>query len=397
MPVAGKWVARLPGDPDGSAATANAQCHNGEPLACAVATWMAMAPQLDTLLLADCGPLRGRLVLPRWDNEGGDEKGTGKAGGGDDANRASIFDFERKPWLRGLDALHLRCYWPAKEAFKGNWHKSAVLLRALLMTMPTKRFFLKLDADALLWPSGLLRFLTRLSGVTHPSTPVYFGTVFGPTGCLGSFSGHCANHAPASWTLFGRAAEDRNRSRRGAAAAPVQVRDTAAWRTLQRELADTPAAVQQARRTAVAYALGPSYGLSRTALERVVASDAQRRVGTLSCGPVPCTRVLGTEMHRHEDANLGLALHLLRVRLVESRCFYAGGSNQPSVARLLHAINRTSSLRRRSHERRICSPSPVSFHPFRVSTGGSAASARTAEQYLAVWHWLRTTQPVRTG
>ena len=77
MPVAGKWVARLPGDPDGSAATANAQCHNGEPLACAVATWMAMAPQLDTLLLADCGPLRGRLVLPRWDNEGGDEKGTG--------------------------------------------------------------------------------------------------------------------------------------------------------------------------------------------------------------------------------------------------------------------------------------------------------------------------------
>ena len=43
MPVAGEWVARLPGDKNGSAATANDLCHHGEPVACAISTWMAMA------------------------------------------------------------------------------------------------------------------------------------------------------------------------------------------------------------------------------------------------------------------------------------------------------------------------------------------------------------------
>ena len=57
------------------------------------------------------------------------------------------------------------------------------------------------------------------------------------------------------------------------------------------------------------------------ALRRLVASDCMRRLAGIRC--TQCTgSVMHSAMHTHEDANLGLCMHLHRIPLLQCPCFH---------------------------------------------------------------------------
>ena len=103
---------------------------------------------------------------------------------------------------------------------------------------------------------------------------------------------------------------------------------------------------REANRTAVVYALGDVYGLNKVALQRLMRSQAQAKVASVGCGlygRALCRRaVRGNEWLRHEDANMGLALHLLGVRLASLPCFLEGGQE---LFRALQKKDRRLSVR----------------------------------------------------
>jgi len=112
-----------------------------------------------------------------------------------------------------------------------------------------------------------------------------------------------------------------------------RLRESAQWNALQREML-TPAGDRLANQTAVRYALGGVYGMSGTALARLIQSNCQHRVARLSCGGSACVRSVGIMgIHTHEDASVGLCMHLNGVRMVQCGCFHMMNFVDPSPAR----------------------------------------------------------------
>lgn len=106
-----------------------------------------------------------------------------------------------------MASLALRCFWEGYSAGSGrggnSFKKTAALMAALLAEFPTKRFYLKVDADSVLRPQNLLLFLARVAkrmdstAAAAPTTatataakgnvpaapPLYFGSAFAPPIC----------------------------------------------------------------------------------------------------------------------------------------------------------------------------------------------------------------------
>jgi hypothetical protein len=227
MPVAGSWISPSvePAAFDGSASSAALHaCSRGDLLACARRTWMAgpLGRQLEVMLLADCSPLCSRAAEQSathlFDGLFGGSKKTGaRAAAAATASSSSSSSFSAEwrlagcrakservaqawefdtpfrfghvsPWLKAtpqLATLHMRCYWGQYRGLGLSYQKTFVLLKAMLERVRPKRFYLKLDADALLRPPNLLRFLTFLHSQVDATSPLYFGSAFGTYNCTG--------------------------------------------------------------------------------------------------------------------------------------------------------------------------------------------------------------------
>ena len=322
MTVAGTWVTGKPGR-DTSSLTANEACVAGEILACARATWMAEAPGLAVLLLADCPQL---LVdrLKRANTSAAAMTATITRAQRTPRDHAD-FDFDNAsfpiaPWLANSAAngaaIDARCFWKPYQRLGGNYKKTHSLFRALVDRYGSRRWFLKIDADAILRPTNMLHFLTYLDrhtaaergGPAHEA-PVYFGSHRGATRCKPHDQTNiCFAH------IFKRAL---GKGKPGT----VALRDTSAWRALERMLpiGDGPDGNFTGNVTPrVTYAWGASYGMSREAASRLVRTKCIMRVGSINC-PKCAYSVRGIGMHTWEDAAVGLCMHLLAARLMQVR------------------------------------------------------------------------------
>jgi hypothetical protein len=190
---------------------------------------------------------------------------------------------------------------------------------------PHRRWFLKIDADTLVLPVNLLRFLQFLDHevADASSTPIYFGSHQGAITCR---EGDQGNVCKAS--VFKRGAGPN-----GGRGHTTYLRDTKHWRTLEQEFLghDEHDNRWNARnRThAVTYAWGGAYGMSRAAAERMVRSSCVWRVGTLPChghglGNGCTYNQHGIGLNTREDAAVGLCMHLIAAQLVHCACFHSG-------------------------------------------------------------------------
>ena len=328
MPVAGEWVTgkiSAEGSMD-----MRERCAAGERLACARITWMAAAgPTADVLVLADCSKLRcssreceqERKIsyTPNRHNIWVPKDGRAAYG---------PYLFDRASWL-GTDAklpsLHIRCYWGAYKGLGLSYRKTATLFRALFEQLARKHIYLKVDADAIVRPSNLLRFLGALHKTTVPNSAFYFGSAFGTYACTG-VGDQCRAFT------FNKGVRGM-KTAKGGKKPKARLLESAEWNGLQREML-TPAGDLVANRTAVKYALGGVYGMSGTALARLIQSNCQHRVARLSCDGSRCVRSVGSMgMHTHEDANMGLCMHLNGVRMVQCACFHMMNFVDPIPAR----------------------------------------------------------------
>lgn len=338
MPVAGTWVLASNNATLGDALSA---CAAGEGLACAARTWMA---SIDTMLLADCATLqRDRRKRPKP-----------MAG-----QMFTPFPFPRREWLPS--SAKALCFWigcstkgKTRCTGEGRFQKTKALVQALLITFSSKRYYLKADADALVSPKGLLLFLGALGSRLHPKTPLYFGNPFmtRPSACQSQKDDRCRAFT------FGLDSDLRRLRNGSMAPRPGRLlRMQQAWLALQNELM-TADELRQSNRTAVTYALGGVYGWNKVALELLMRHNVQHRVGNIYCH---CRRaVRGNEWHTHEDANMGLAMHLVGGRLVSSSCFNLGAFNSRSFARDF----------KKQHpllfKRSGCNSQPIAIHPVKA-------------------------------
>ena len=225
---------------------------------------------------------------------------------------------------------------------------------------PRRRWFLKVDADSLIVPTNLLRFLRFLDhevdGVA--STPIYFGSHQGAVACQ-DVSSVCRSN------VFKRGAGPN-----GGRHKTTWLRDTKHWQALEREFLGSESDEQEDRwnarnRThAVTYAWGGAYGMSRAAAERMVRTSCVWKVGTLPCyghglgngctynqhnvshagyqcsdAPPPqhpsSTRTDDSTIDSHrrrgqiglntrEDAAVGLCMHLVAAQFITCPCFHSG-------------------------------------------------------------------------
>ena len=235
-----------------------------------------------------------------------------------------------------------------------SYQKSFVLFRAMLTQMPTKRFYLKVDADALLRPHNLLHFLGYLHLHVAPSSPLYFGSAFG----VYNVSRGVNDIARAFKFNRGGALEQRSgHDKTKATKVTVRLRDTEAFQAMAREVrrdafqafqavwdgggaarneaasnevtrqvapmqaAEHAAWLLDRRTRAVTYAIGGAYGFNRHALMLLVRSGCMPRLGVLPCQA--CTRTVRSQpMHTHEDANVGVCMHILGARLLQCEAFH---------------------------------------------------------------------------
>ena len=265
-----------------------------------------LGPSLQVLLLADCA----------------DEEFNGKRRAGKDSRGANLHPlvhtpFKQSPasWLQSGPSspqLDLRCHHAHYGGIGWSFLKTAVLLKALADRMPNKTYYLKMDADALLRPTNLMRFLSFLRLRVDPESPIYFGSALGTYDCATRASDVCRSFT------FNKGYHGVRRKRSGALT--VRLRETNSWNKLQRQML-TKEEGRHANRSAVKYALGGTYGMSGLALRRLVASDCMRRLAGIRC--TKCTgSVMHSAMHTHEDANLGLCMHLHRIPLLQCPCFH---------------------------------------------------------------------------
>lgn len=365
MPVHGAWL--VGANQSATHMHLPTLCAMGERLACARHTWMGEAGVgLDVLLLADCLPLLNRTAFPALVNEGTHTRLKRVANRRDarDGRIHTAFEFPMAAWLspqphHAWSRLEARCYWgPLSFGIspRTNYLKTAVLLLALTERFPSKAWYLKVDADALLRPSNLLQFLSAYpitpttdfdSGAVHSPSATglhYFGNSLGAFACSSM-----ANPACVTRGFFRNASAIRDNSapRLASLGSRVNLRDTAGWQQLEREMgvfevatrSSGPAVGEAARGMGksgmpwqhrvkrVTYGMGGSYGLSASAARRLVSSECVRRVGALPCsGPgmgSGCHYAMhGIGLNTHEDAAVGLCMHLLGTTLVQCACFH---------------------------------------------------------------------------
>jgi hypothetical protein len=165
-----------------------------------------------------------------------------------------------------------------------------------------------MDADAVLRPKNLLHFLRFLHRQIDPGSPVYFGSAFGTYNCTDDPSDNCRSFTfnkgePSRTDRWGKA---KKRGKR--------LRESPEWLALEKELLILNLGEERWRaqqtvenRTAIMYALGGVYGMSRSAAERLIRSKCQRKLADIRC------RGCARSMHTHEDANLGLCMRLNQV------------------------------------------------------------------------------------
>ena len=315
MPVSGKW---LTADADHASSTLEAAleaaataCAHGSVLACARHTWMASTGDaLDVLLLADCLPL-----CPDGSAAAGCKLNTNSH------ELDSAFAFPTAPWTQphaSLAKLEIRCSWiPYRGLVVRSWKKTELLFRSLLARFPRKAYYVKMDADAVLRPKNLLHFLRFLHRQIDPGSPVYFGSAFGTYNCTDDPSDNCRSFTfnkgePSRTDRWGKA---KKRGKR--------LRESPEWLALEKELLILNLGEERWRaqqlvenRTAIMYALGGVYGMSRPAAERLIRSKCQRKLADIRC------RGCARSMHTHEDANLGLCMRLNQAQLVTCACFH---------------------------------------------------------------------------
>ena len=308
MPVAGPWVT---GKVNAERSMdMQAQCEAGERIACARVTWMAeCGSSLDVLVLADCSNLRCSSQECEQEHK---RRGKGSYG---------RYLFDRASWLGAdpkLPSLHLRCYWGTYEGLGLSYRKTATLFRALFEQLQNKHIYVKVDADAIIRPNNLLRFLSVLQQITVPNAAFYFGSAYGTYACTG---GERRGDQCRAFT-FNKGFRGMKNWTKGRPRSALRLRESHEWNKLQRSML-TGAGDRLANQTAVTYALGGVYGVSSTALARLVQSNCQPRVARLRCDGAACARtVRNVPFHTHEDANMGLCMHLNGVRMVQCGCFH---------------------------------------------------------------------------
>ena len=332
-----------------------AACASGHSLACARLTWMAAAgPSLQVLGLVDCMHFcgeRSKYLLEDAMPFCSDLKHTKRTHG--------PFDnvIKRSALLRPqphLADLMLHCYWVKYSGLGRSYLKTAVLIETLLARMPSKRFYMKLDADAMLRPDNLLEFLRRVSHLDERQ-PLYFGSALGMPNCL-----HLRMHEkgwiiPPKWRFRGRALTNTDcghasdfreggfpRARRyDAGGGPAnhtglkaklkqRVRDSSTWQALvgsigQSSITGHGANVTRLQR--LTYAYGGAYGFSQRAAEILVRTKCIQRLGHMECDAGrPCERQAGSHgITTHEDVNVGLCMSLIGAPLLQCDCFHNKG------------------------------------------------------------------------
>ena len=122
----------------------------------------------------------------------------------------------------------------------------------------------------------------------------------------------------------------RGASAQGMSAQGMSAQGTSAERSAEEEGGGLPASIRttarakEARRLvasslatpSVQYASGTLYGLTRTALTRLVRSGCMERLA----GEITCVEAKGTPSTLLEDANIGLCAHLLAIQSVQCDC-----------------------------------------------------------------------------
>ena len=280
-------------------------------------TWLMDAASLDVLLLLDCpsycrnhttatiSTFPGECRLSRT-------RRPAKKLPREAFDRHHPFDLPRPSWLTTRPNVHLRCYWGAyssRWSVPRNVRKGAVLQRAMLEVLPRKRFYMKMDLDTLFAPRALLGLLRFVEATVHPESPVYIGNTY-----LGDDK--------YTWAFdFDRKRAELLRNvttgLSGGNGGRVFLRETEAWQILSR-LYLTPAQLRASEDVSIRFAAGGMFGLSRAALERLVGSGCMQQLAVLEC-EVACRR---WELQQIEDSVIGLCMHLNRVRLLDSRCFW---------------------------------------------------------------------------
>ena len=348
------------------------ECMNG--LACARATWMRAAPQLEVLLLVDCAPLcaaRAAQANATGDSLPEECRGDPKLRQPCTLCEPQSYDgFPRPEWLRpreGVAKVHFYCYYGPRLSVQtlmyGMDLKVRTLLRALVTTLAHKRFYLKLDTDAMLQPRNLLRFLAYLGAHVHPSMPLYFGTS-GTTHWIPSC--YNINNSVSCHTFrFGTSKATRNVRGNKASAQPL--RESKAYARLFRRMQGTVQPHAATLAPSVRYAAGGAYGLSNAALLALNRSDCIKHVHELECDSGPCLR---SSIHRAEDANVGLCMHLLSVRLIEHQCFMESSlsghryEDERLLWSLLTNVQMMGSTPPRSIKETACR-TPITMHPLK--------------------------------
>lgn len=333
--------------------TAQEACTSGlDLIACAAATWLPRA--LDTLLLVDCTP---------FCKVGSSAKHAEVAGAPAHGDMCETrfrrplnvhhapYSFHAPQWAARFNNLHRRCFYgppwgsnlgtsPGLRRGASNvsphhdWAKAASLLRAFYdLFGQTKKYFVKLDSDTVVEPRLLLemlgylhsRIVSQRKHVGAKLPAVAFGNVKGLhtfKACAPSSAQRECVHDPSSSRSVGH---------------EQCLRGTSAWLRLLNQTSETVAAelargsssVSSAstydRRRLVAtshanpavhYASGTLYGLSQSALTRIVRTNCVEKLA----GDVLCVEAKGTPSTLLEDANVGLCIHLLSIQLVQCDC-----------------------------------------------------------------------------
>ena len=336
--VSAKDVGLHLSDPNGQVEPPNCPPTDGRHeslLACAHRTWMrAWQSPLDVLLLVDCKPFcqpqRNMTQLAR------ERCSKGAVTSVTTVNDARFgthedFYFDAAAWLarpKSHIRYHLRCSW-VKYTSGAAYLKTASLLRAMLNALPRKRFYLKVDDDAVLLPHNLLAFLRSMHVNVHPDSMLYFGS---------SRAGPGARVAPLNKAMPDDDSRHafrftRNRSvyqkrvsgpkmKSHGTGRAWRLRDTPSWRRMESQFLPNDARPVANRTLEVTYALGGAYGMSRSALEAVQQHGCFRRLPSLRSPKACCLR--RGAIHLNEDAAVGVCMHLSLVRLIECDSFRHG-------------------------------------------------------------------------
>ena len=383
IPVSGHWVSGSVAKAQraallaGSAASPSTAhfCMAGEQLACARHTWMAGAKGLAVLLLADCPVMLAARLASRNASASTIQTALQHArdahrdrhGGGNH----TPYEFPIAPWLAAdmtdTDArVEARCYWEGYARLGGNYRMIHTMYRALLDMYPARRWYLKMDADTIILPLNLLRFV-RLLDEPHVAggheALLYFGNDRGAYDCPPGASNVCAARA------FKRGGS-------GGKHGTTQLRDTPGWLALEHSLAPSSSTSRGGSRNSrggsrnsrdgsrnssdgtssdtvtedpllssndgswnthffnnasrgVTYGWGAIYGLSAAAARQLVSTSCVLRVGGLKCagkglGKGCAFNVGGHGLNTWEDTAVGLCMHLLGAQLLTCDCFHVG-------------------------------------------------------------------------